>query len=269
MASPFPGMDPYLESPDIWPGFYNLLAGEILRQLNPLITPKYYADIEVHVVLEEIGIATRHSIYPDTAILEITPTAPHSVPYAVRQGVAVALSEAPVKRAIELPGPTKLRTVQVYVTETQELVTSIEILSPYNKGGEGLRQYRQKRSRLLRSPVHLVELDLLRGGERPGYELHEPPLDTDHLVLVNRATDGEQRLSEIWPIALCDPLPTLPIPLTPPDPDVALDLPKVLQNIYNDAYYHLRIDYTTPVPPPKLRPAMVSWLANRKKVGIG
>lgn len=48
MASPLPGMDPYLESPDIWSGFHNLLAGEILRQLNPLIAPKYYADIEVH-----------------------------------------------------------------------------------------------------------------------------------------------------------------------------------------------------------------------------
>lgn len=257
MASPFPGMDPYLEDPEIWSGFHSLLAGELLRRLNPLIVPKYYADLEVHAVLQEVGISTRHSIYPDAAILELAPK-------RTFHGVAVATPEAPVKRLVELTNPTKLRTVQVYVTETQELVTSIEILSPYNKSGEGLRQFRQKRSRLLRSPVHLVELDLLRGGERPGYELHEPPLDTDYIVLVNRATGGAQRLSEVWPVALNEALPVIPIPLTAPDPDVLLDLNQLAQSVYADAYYELRIDYSAPPPPPKLRSAMQQWRATLK-----
>lgn len=254
MASPFPGMDPYLEDQEIWSGFHSLLAGELLRRLNPLIVPKYYADLEVHAVLQEVGIATRHSIYPDAAVLELSPQ--HTF-----QGVAVTVPEAPVKRVVEVANTTKLRAVQVYVTETQELVTSIEILSPYNKSGEGLRQFRRKRSRLLRSTIHLVELDLLRGGERPGYELHEPPLDTDYIILVNRATGGAQRLSEIWPVALNEPLPTIPIPLTAPDPDVLLDLNQLVQSVYADAYYELRIDYNAPPPPPKLRSAMQQWRA--------
>ena len=50
MPSPFPGMDPYLEHSEIWPGFHHRLANEIADQLNPLIEPKYYADIEVRIV---------------------------------------------------------------------------------------------------------------------------------------------------------------------------------------------------------------------------
>ena len=41
MPSPFPGMDPYLEAPDLWPDFQNNLAPEIQGHLNPQVTPKY------------------------------------------------------------------------------------------------------------------------------------------------------------------------------------------------------------------------------------
>ncbi|MCB0188390.1 MAG: DUF4058 family protein, partial [Caldilineaceae bacterium] len=44
---------------------------------------------------------------------------------------------------------------RVYETATDTLVTSIEILSPANKRGEGLREYQRKRSRLLRVEIHL------------------------------------------------------------------------------------------------------------------
>ena len=47
MPSPFPGMDPYLEDPPIWPGFHHSLAEDIKAQLNGLIGPKYYADVEI------------------------------------------------------------------------------------------------------------------------------------------------------------------------------------------------------------------------------
>ena len=139
------------------------------------------------------------------------------------------------------------------------LVTTIGILSPANKNGEGLREYQRKRSRLLRSDIHLVELDLLRGGTRPGREIAEPSLDTDYVIVVNRASDLGIRTSEIWPVALNENLPTIPIPLTVPDEDVLLDLAAVFNQIYEDAYYHLRINYTAAVPAPKLRPAMAKW----------
>ena len=37
MPSPFPGMDPYLEAPDIWPDFHHALATEIRGELNRLL----------------------------------------------------------------------------------------------------------------------------------------------------------------------------------------------------------------------------------------
>ena len=34
MPSPFPGMDPYLEAPDIWPDLHDALASEIRGRLR-------------------------------------------------------------------------------------------------------------------------------------------------------------------------------------------------------------------------------------------
>jgi hypothetical protein len=249
-------MDPFLEDADHWRGFHNLLAAEILRQLNPLLVPKYYADIEVHESLEDVVIGRTHSIYPDVAILEQQPRQPRQQQQTTTAATTVS---APITRTIEIPEQFKLRAVRIYETATNLLITTIEILSPANKNGEGLREYQRKRSRLLRSEIHLVEIDLLRGGARPGREIAEPPLDTDYVVVVNRADQQEVRTSEIWPIALNEPLPPVPIPLTPPDADVILDLAAVFRQIYQDAYYGVRIDYTAEVPAPRLRPAMAAW----------
>lgn len=76
---------------------------------------------------------------------------------------------------------------------------------------------------------------------------------------------GNIRTSEIWPVALNEPLPTLPVPLLYPDPDVPLDLGVTINNVYTRAAYDRRIDYTRPVPPPELRPAMAAWLASVKQ----
>jgi hypothetical protein len=254
MSSPFPGMDPYLEAPEIWRGFHHALAEEIKAQLNLVLSPRYYADVEVHTVLEEVGVATTKTVYPDTAILETVVATPSSA-------TAVAIPAAPIQRLAMLPEEHKMRTVQVRETATDTLVTAIEILSPVNKRGDGLHLYRAKRKSLLRTDVHLIELDLLRSGERPGWEVKEPALICEYIVLVNRAFCGDIRLSEIWPVALDAPLPLCPVPLLPPDADVPLSLGEVLVQVYHRAAYARRIDYTLPVPPPPLRPAMQRWLA--------
>src|SRR5262245_18769124 len=199
MPSPFPGMDPYLEAPEIWRGFHHLLADEIIAQLNALLSPRYYADVEVRTVLEAVGVATTKTVYPDAAILE-------TVPATSSNATAAAMPAAPIQRLAMLPEAPRLRTVQVRETATDTLVTVIEILSPVNKRGDGLYLYRAKRKSLLRTDVHLIELDLLRGGERPGWEVKEPPLVCEYIILVNRAFGGDIRRSEIWPVALDEPL---------------------------------------------------------------
>ncbi|MCP4361234.1 MAG: DUF4058 family protein [Chloroflexi bacterium] len=54
----------------------------------------------------------------------------------------------------DIPEQVKLRAVHVYETETKELVTIIEVLSPYNKRGTGLEEYREKCRHILHTQVH-------------------------------------------------------------------------------------------------------------------
>lgn len=53
MPSRFPGMDPYLESPDIWPDFHHAFASEISAELNGTLPEPYYARLRSR---PEIGI---------------------------------------------------------------------------------------------------------------------------------------------------------------------------------------------------------------------
>ena len=54
MPSPFPGMDPYLEAPSIWPDFHHKLAAELSTELNGSLPSPYYARLEMR---QELGIA--------------------------------------------------------------------------------------------------------------------------------------------------------------------------------------------------------------------
>jgi len=49
MRNPFPGMDPYLEQPELWKQVYNRLIVAIADTLTPQIVPKYRVSIEERV----------------------------------------------------------------------------------------------------------------------------------------------------------------------------------------------------------------------------
>ena len=236
MASPFPGMDPYLEDGEIWPGFHHSLADEFMARLNPRIGPKYYADVETRTVAEEVGILLPpHAIRPDTGVY--ARTLREGGP-ALAEATTAAIPEAPIRRWVLIPDRLKLHSVRIYETDTAQLVTAIEILSPYNKRRtEGLEHYRRKRKQLVKSSVHLIEIDLLRGGERPGQEVLEPPLDTDYVLLVNRSMEGDSRLSEIWAADISQPIPPIPVPLLAPDPDTVLEVGPAIRAVYQRAGY--------------------------------
>ncbi|MEM7125235.1 MAG: DUF4058 family protein [Chloroflexota bacterium] len=270
MTSPFPGMDPYLEDPSIWHSFHTRLATELADQLTPQIVPNYYADVELQTVSDEISLTARpHAMRPDTGVYR-EPDAPVTnlaSPTAVTNAPLVA----PMQRPVIAHSEVKLRTVRIYITETDQLVTTIEILSPYNKRPHrGLNQYRRKRNKVIESSVHLVEIDLLRGGTRPGLELDHPPIEQEYILLVNRDGPYPQRLSDIWPVGLNESLPPkLPVPLLAPDTDVEIDLRAALDAIYERAAYQYRIDYSQSIPPPTLRDEMVEWLkAFRQEAGL-
>ena len=88
----------------------------------------------------------------------------------------------------------------------------IELLSPSNKrAGDDREQYLAKRRELLRTPAHLVEIDLLRGWT-PMPQEGRP--ECDYSVMVSRAE--KRRAADFWPIRLRDRLPVIPFPLRPP-----------------------------------------------------
>jgi len=133
--------------------------------------------------------------------------------------------------------------------------------SPVNKrpGQPGWRTYRRKRTDLLRSTAHLLEIDLLRGGER--WPLREPVPPAPYYITLSRY---ERRPTvEVWPLQLADPLPVLPIPLLDPDPDVPVDLGALVRAVYERGGYASRIDYRREPPPPPLALADRDWVAAR------
>lgn len=253
MPSPFPGMDPYLEG-CLWPDVHSALAHKIRQQLAPQIQPKYVARIEISVIEDyspdaEIGI-----MYPDVEVIKIRASRP--APPEAPGGVAGAATTARITASLTIPLPqVRLATVAIRDVAQNILVTSIEILSPVNKREPNLSQYRQKRERLREAQVHLLEIDLLRRGTRV-WQLPRLP-DASYLVLLTRA---QASAVEAWPITLQDTLPTLPVPLRSPDPEAILDLSAALRAIYDEALYHLSIDYTQDPPPPPLSNEEMAWL---------
>ena len=160
---------------------------------------------------------------------------------------------------------TRLTSVQVRDSEHNELVTSIEIVSPANKREPGLSAYRRKRSKLIRAGVHLLEIDLIRRGERPWQPDATTMPPAPYLALLTRAA---QPATEVWPVQLTNTLPVLPVPLRTPDGDVPLDLQAALSVIYDESDYGRTTDYSVPPPPPPLSEQDKAWLA-RQLVAAG
>ncbi len=66
--------------------------------------------------------------------------------------------DAPYTLVAELD-PVTERFIRILDADGERLITVIECLSPSNKSGEGLHEYRRKRTGLLDGGVHVVELD--------------------------------------------------------------------------------------------------------------
>src|SRR5690606_25824397 len=112
--------------------------------------------------------------------------------------------------------------------------------SPANKRkGPDRQAYEAKQRDVLQSDASLIEIDLLRSGERiyPTLDLknvidHIDPPPT-YLVLVNRAWRrvGDGLDYQIFPVGLREWLPCIPVPLKREENEVPLDLQYLFQRI--------------------------------------
>ncbi len=242
MPSPFPGMDPYLEQEDARNDFHGRFIPLVATLLGGQLRPRYLVKIDEHVYVHERTAGSRR----------LAGRADISVGCGSRKAVrrpavaaAAGLLEAPVTVRLPAVDRERLSFVEIRDRRNRELVAVVELLSPANKRpGPDREQYLARRMRILNGPVHLVEIDLLRGGlPMPA----EGRPRCSYSVLVSRA---ERRLDAgYWPISLRERLPEIPVPIRDPDPDARLDLQAVLDRIYDDAGYADYIYEGRPRPP--------------------
>ncbi|MBC8161879.1 MAG: DUF4058 family protein [Roseiflexaceae bacterium] len=251
MELPFPGMDPYLEQPSMWPDVHSSLIGAIRDQLQSRIAPTYRAVITPYSAFESLEIAPVRRVVPDIGIYERDVFEPGG-------GVAVAIEPAPLTMPALMEVPTEYARIEIRTVGDQVLITAIELLSPVNKrpGAEGAEAYDKKRQELFRSAVHLIDIDLLRAGRRPQMARELP--DAPYFIFLSRMQRRPQL--EVWPLSLRAPIKPIPVPLRHPDPDVPLDLGLAIRDAYSRARYDLEIDYRAPPPAPPLAPDDAAWL---------
>ncbi|NES71482.1 MAG: DUF4058 family protein, partial [Okeania sp. SIO2D1] len=182
--------------------------------------------MEVYVVEDnfperEIGI-----LYPDVEIMQLRQA--KIINILPGTSGATALTPA-LSLPIFPPVPVRLSNVEIRDTAQNVLVTCIEVLYPVNKREPGLTNYRQKRRRLYQTGAHLVEINLLRRGNRPFAHPQIP--DVVYAVALTCSHAG---IIDIWPLTLQDLLPVIPIPLRSLDSDVVLNLSVALNEVYDE-----------------------------------
>ncbi len=254
MPSPFPGMDPYLEDPEFFPGLHDRLISRISDVLRTELPSPYYAEIRSRVWIEH----RESSGEPDVNVLRSAqPGKPE--PRAGTATVAARSHSVPV----EMEEMREL-CVEIYtVRGKQQLETAVEVLSPSNKKpGEDARDlYVRKQRDMIRNRVNLVEIDLLRGGTHATAVPRETAIRRagafDYHVGLYRMDEPDRR--SVYPIRLEEPLPRIAVPLLPGDADVILDLQAVFTHCYDLGPYHVRSPYLEHQPEPPLTPEQAAW----------
>lgn len=246
MASPFPGMDPYLER--FWGDIHQRLITYASDQLNGILPGGLRARVQERVFVERPPRGQERNMYPDIRVIERGRTT--AVRLAGAVGVAVA---EPL--CIRLPDePVTQGYIEIIDVATgRPVVTVIEVLSPSNKfEGPGRKQYERKQQECQEAGVNLVEIDLLRGGpwalsvpEELVPESHRAP----YRACVYRVRD-RQSLGEFYYMPLRQRLPAIRIPLRDTDEDVPLDLQALIEQCYHNGGYDEDIDYQAEPSPP-------------------
>lgn len=138
------------------------------------------------------------------------------------------------------------RYLEIREVATGAVITAIEILSPKNKrAGEGRQAYERKRNQVLASLMHLVEIDLLRGGQSL------PILGSakaDYRILISRS--DHRPSAQLYAFSVRQEVPSFPVPLKTGEEEPLLNLQGILRKVYERGRYHLAISYDQPAQPP-------------------
>lgn len=250
MPSPFPGMDPYLEHPEVWPGVHLLLISALAESLTPVLRPKYAVSVEVRLY-ETSGEQSLLVGIPDAAIQRSGQIGNSSL-------TVVEPSNQPISVRLPMPESVRQGYLEIREVSTRSVITAIELLSPVNKRpGQGRQTYLTKRERIFTSETHLVEVDLLRAWQ-PMPILGEA--QHDYRILVSRSE--VRPAADLYSFNVPDAIPTFPLPLAEGDREPTVNFKTLLNQVYDRGAYDLKLDYSTaPVPP--LSTEVAAWAENQ------
>lgn len=249
MPSPFPGMDPYLEHPLIWPDVHHRLIGAIAYQIEEQVGDRYYVSVERRVYVSEPDEPDAFRI-PDVSVIG---TPGNGDVFGAPQQTEISGASVVT---VQLPIPNQIRESFLEVRDSQSgrLVTAIESLSPTNKRtGVGRTAYESKRMELLATHTNLVEIDLLRAGHPMRFSGHATI--GDYRILVRW---GGRSSATLYAFGVRNAIPEFPLPLQQGDEEPVIYIGGLLRNLYAHGRFHMRLNYADdPVPP--LSAADAEW----------
>ncbi len=234
MASPFPGMDPYLENPATWPNVHSRLIVAIANFLGPQLRPTYRVVVEEAVYKNDAPNGTVLIGVPDVSIRQTASTIQGN-----HSNLAVA-EPLPVTVTLPMPATIRHRYLEIRSIQTSEVITVIEILSPVNKRhGSGRQKYENKRLEILESATHLVEIDLLH--QYNPMPIAQGDCPSHYRILVSPSQTRPNAC--LYPFNLQNSLPIFLLPLRSEESQIAVNLQSLLSETYDLSGYDLEINY--------------------------
>ncbi|NET38424.1 MAG: DUF4058 family protein [Cyanothece sp. SIO1E1] len=246
MPSPFPGMDPYLENPELWPEVHSRLIVALADAIASPLLPNYYVAIEKRTYFAYSEESVLVGI-PDVSVLSERKQADQALKTNNNLSTAtLSRSDQPQSVTVPLSEEIQERYLEIRETNTGTVVTTIEVLSPKNKrSGQGRDAYLRKRQQILTSYTHLVEIDLLRNGTPMPVQGEKGV--TDYRILLSRSDTRPQ--AQLYAFNLRDTIPAFVLPLKTGDEEPRIELKSSLDGIYDRAGYRFRIDYNQAASP--------------------
>jgi len=233
MPIPFPGMNPYLEHPDLWPAVHQRFIAALAGTLKHLLPPAY----QVRLRDRRYQVSGEDSLVVGASGLDWSRNAKTLSGQAIAQprGISAdatnangsALSESAdglQRRPIPVlvPVPQKIHETYLEIVDNDEaVVTVIEVLSPKRKRpGRGRDLYERQREVIFGSDSHFVEIDLLRGWEPSS--IYGPDESGDYRILISRSEQRPRAQLYTWSVK--EQIPAIMLPLKSADDDLLLAL---------------------------------------------
>jgi len=248
MPIPFPGMNPYLEHPDLWPQVHQKMIQALADALDKQLPSDYHVRLreryyrvsgEDSLVVGSPGLdwsdidrayLSEAQPIPGTTA-HLNSQRPVSVNGPVNGSVNEQINEpnngqnneptpVPAKNCTDvaqpisvlIPVPQKIyETYLEIVNASGDVVTVVEALSPKKKRpGRGRMLYERQRETIFGSPIHFVEIDLLRGWEPAS--VYGPDEAGDYRILVSHSEQRPRAQLYTWEVA--EPIPQIMLPLS-------------------------------------------------------